>query len=169
MVVTLVLDLLRDPGQASAAFYGVIAVTLIAKVRPWRTLATIAAAAVSLGFVVHAVVGAVWPDGVAGEVESTGVFGSAIEAWVVSPGGPDGERQLGVLCSRRWRRRAHSCLGADTHDPRRPPPVPGRIRLGDRLVDEPSITRQLLLGVLLIVMMISRPHGLLGTPRVERV
>ena len=39
----------------------------------------------------------------------------------------------------------------------------------NRLVDEPSITRQLLLGVLLIVMMISRPHGLLGTPRVERV
>jgi len=39
----------------------------------------------------------------------------------------------------------------------------------NRLVDEPSITRQLLLGALLIVVMISRPQGLLGTPRVEQV
>ena len=34
VVVAVMLDLLRDPGQASAAFYGVIAVTLIAKITP---------------------------------------------------------------------------------------------------------------------------------------
>ena len=36
-----------------------------------------------------------------------------------------------------------------------------------RLSTEPSITRQLIIGVLLIVLMIVRPQGILGKPRVE--
>ena len=36
-----------------------------------------------------------------------------------------------------------------------------------RLVTEPSITRQLMIGAILIVMMIARPQGLLGQRRVE--
>ena len=36
-----------------------------------------------------------------------------------------------------------------------------------RLAAEPSITRQLMIGAILIVMMNSRPQGLLGTLRVE--
>jgi ABC-type branched-subunit amino acid transport system permease subunit len=38
-----------------------------------------------------------------------------------------------------------------------------------RLVAQPSITRQILLGAILIVMMNARPHGLLGSRRVEVV
>jgi ABC-type branched-subunit amino acid transport system permease subunit len=38
-----------------------------------------------------------------------------------------------------------------------------------RLVAEPSITRQILIGAILIVMMNARPQGLLGTRRVEVV
>jgi ABC-type branched-subunit amino acid transport system permease subunit len=37
------------------------------------------------------------------------------------------------------------------------------------LVAQPSITRQILLGVILIVMMNARPNGLLGRRRVEVV
>jgi ABC-type branched-subunit amino acid transport system permease subunit len=36
-----------------------------------------------------------------------------------------------------------------------------------RLVAEPAITRQLMIGAILIVMMNSRPQGLLGARRVE--
>ena len=36
-----------------------------------------------------------------------------------------------------------------------------------RLVSEPSITRQILIGAVLIVMMNARPQGLLGSKRVE--
>ncbi|MBA2462684.1 MAG: hypothetical protein H0V45_13115, partial [Actinobacteria bacterium] len=39
----------------------------------------------------------------------------------------------------------------------------------NRLVFEPSVTRILLLGALLIGLMIARPQGLLGTARVEIV
>jgi ABC-type branched-subunit amino acid transport system permease subunit len=39
----------------------------------------------------------------------------------------------------------------------------------NRLVVEPSITRLILIGVILIVLMNARPQGLLGTTRVEIV
>ncbi len=39
----------------------------------------------------------------------------------------------------------------------------------NRLVVEPSVTRILLLGALLVVLMSWRPQGLLGTSRVEIV
>jgi ABC-type branched-subunit amino acid transport system permease subunit len=38
-----------------------------------------------------------------------------------------------------------------------------------RLVADPSVTRQILLGAILIVMMNARPQGLLGSRRVEVV
>jgi ABC-type branched-subunit amino acid transport system permease subunit len=38
-----------------------------------------------------------------------------------------------------------------------------------RLVEQPSVTRQLLFGAALVVMMAARPQGILGTPRVEAV
>jgi ABC-type branched-subunit amino acid transport system permease subunit len=37
----------------------------------------------------------------------------------------------------------------------------------NRLIFQPSVTRQLLFGAILVAMMTRRPHGLLGTPRVE--
>jgi ABC-type branched-subunit amino acid transport system permease subunit len=37
----------------------------------------------------------------------------------------------------------------------------------NRLVSQPSVTRQILFGAILVAMMTRRPHGLLGTPRVE--
>lgn len=36
-----------------------------------------------------------------------------------------------------------------------------------RLADEPSLTRQLLFGAALVLLVIKRPHGILGRPRVE--
>jgi branched-chain amino acid transport system permease protein len=169
IVVTLVLDLLRDPAQASAAFYGLIAVTLIAKVRPWSTLAAVVGATAAVGFVIHLLVGGIWPDAVAGEVQATGVFGSAIQAWVVLPEDPTTIGNwafcalvVGVIALTRVSARTRTILLV-------PLLYLAAFVWENRLVDEPSITRQLLLGVLLIVMMLSRPHGLLGTRRVERV
>ena len=37
------------------------------------------------------------------------------------------------------------------------------------LIDEPSVTRLILFGALLVALMIVRPQGLLGTSRVEIV
>ena len=169
IVVTLVLDVLRDPNQASIAFYGVIAITLIAKVRPWKKLAAIVIATGLLGFAIHAVASAIDPSWVDGEVQSTGTLASVIESWVVLPSDPETIGNwafcalvVGVLVLVRLKGRARTIMLV-------PMLYLAAFVWENRLVAEPSITRQLLLGSLLIVMMISRPQGLLGKPRVERV
>ena len=47
-------------------FYGLILLTLVAKLRPWRRLAVVLAATVALGFAAHAIVGAISARAVAG-------------------------------------------------------------------------------------------------------
>ncbi len=169
VVVTVILDVMREPGQASAAFYGIIAITLIAKVRPWTRLAAIVVGTAALGFLVHVVAAAISSDAVAGDADRSGVLASAIKAWVVLPSDPEQIGNwafcalvLGVILLTRVRGTARTVLLV-------PLLYLAAFVWENRLVEEPSITRQLLLGTLLIVMMISRPHGLLGTPRVEQV
>ena len=169
IVVTMVLDVLRDPNQASIAFYGVIAITLIAKVRPWKKLAAIVIATGLLGVVIHLIASAISPSWVDGEVQSTGTLGSVIQSWVVLPSDPEQIGNwafcalvVGVLVLVRLKGRAQTIMLV-------PMLYLAAFVWENRLVSEPSITRQLLLGSLLIVMMISRPQGLLGKPRVERV
>jgi branched-chain amino acid transport system permease protein len=169
IVVTMVLDVLRDPNEASIAFYGVIAITLIAKVRPWKKLAAIVIATGLLGFAIHIVASAISSSWVDGEVQSTGTLASVIQSWVVLPSDPEQIGNwafcalvVGVLVLVRLKGRAQTIMLV-------PMLYLAAFVWENRLVAEPSITRQLLLGSLLIVMMISRPQGLLGTPRVERV
>jgi hypothetical protein len=169
VVVAVMLDLLRDPGQASVAFYGVIGVTLIAKIRPWKRLGAIVVGAIALGFVVNAIATTFWPGTFEGEVESTGMLGSALDSWIVVPTDP--------VTPGNW---AYCALVASVlalpfvHGRKRDALVVPTLYLGafvweTRLVGEPSITRQLLLGALLIVMMLARPQGLIGKARVERI
>lgn len=169
IVVTMVLDVLRDPNEASIAFYGVIAITLIAKVRPWKKLAAIVIATGLLGFAIHLIASAISPTWVEGEVQSTGTLASVIQSWVVLPSDPEQIGNwafcglvVGVLVLVRLKGRAQTIMLV-------PMLYLAAFVWENRLVSEPSITRQLLLGSLLIVMMISRPQGLLGKPRVERV
>ena len=169
VVVAVLLDLLRDPAQASAAFYGVIAITLIAKVRPWRRLGAIVGATVLLGFIVHEFATTLWPGAFEGEVESTGRLASVLDSWIVVP--------TESVTPGNWAYCAliACCLALPLlHGWRRDALVVPTLYLAafvweTRLVGEPSITRQLLLGALLVVMMLARPQGLIGTPRVERV
>jgi ABC-type branched-subunit amino acid transport system permease subunit len=169
VVVAVMLDLLRDPGQASAAFYGVIAVTLIAKIRPWKRLGAIVGGAVVLGFVVNAIATPIWPGTFEGEVESTGPLASFLDSWIVVPTDPVTPGNwaycaliacvLALPLLRGWRRDALVV----------PTLYLAAFVWETRLVGEPSITRQLLLGALLVVMMLARPQGLIGRARVERV
>jgi branched-chain amino acid transport system permease protein len=169
VVVAVLLDLLRDPGQASAAFYGVIAITLIAKIRPWKRLGAIVGATVLLGFAVHTVATTLWPSTFAGEVESTGRQASFLDSWIVvptesvTPGNWAYCALIACLLAlpllRCWRRDALVV----------PTLYLAAFVWETRLVGEPSITRQLLLGALLVVMMLARPQGLIGKARVERV
>jgi len=145
LVVMITWDgLLRSPVEARWVFYGMIAMTLLVRLRPWRRLANVLAA--------------------------TGVLGAA--AWAVghSIGFPSNPQVAGnwgfvlliagVIALVQVSQQARTYL------------IPPMLVLAafvweNRLVTDSSITRQLMIGAILIVMMIARPQGLFGQRRVE--
>jgi branched-chain amino acid transport system permease protein len=165
IVVGAVPEILRTPDNARYLFYGVLVATAIVVVRPWRRLGALTAAVIVFGFAVHELVALVWPDALA-EGSDEG-FGGLLDAWVVVL---DDHATLvnfafvllvaAVLALTQVRGETRTLLLVPT------------IYLAafvweNRLVTEPSVTRQLLFGAILIAMMTKRPQGLLGTPRVE--
>ena len=168
LVVMVVYDgVLRSPTDAGYIFYGLILLTLVAKLRPWRRLGIVLAATAVLGFAAHAIAGALSASAVAGGPQSTGWIADALRDWVIVPANPQTPGNYGfvllvcllialVQLTDRWR----TILLVPT------------IYLASfvwetRLIAEPSVTRQLMIGAILIVMMNARPQGLLGARRVE--
>jgi branched-chain amino acid transport system permease protein len=165
---------LRSPTQAGYIFYGVILLTLIVKLRPWRRLVGVLAATVALGFAVHAIAQAISASWVAGGPQSSGWIASALGDWVVVPANKAGvvPAQPGniliavlivllialVQVRGRWR----TILLVPTL-------YLAAVVWEWRLVSNPSITRLILLGAILVVVMNARPQGLLGSRRVEVV
>ena len=168
LVVMVIYDgLLRSPAEASLLFYGLGLLTLLVKLRPWRRLAAVLGATIALGFAAHAIAAAISSSAVATGPQSSGWLGDGLRDWVIVPANPQTAGNVGfvvlvclaialVQVKGRWR----TILLVPT------------IYLAafvweTRLVNEPSITRQLMIGAILIVMMIARPQGLLGQRRVE--
>jgi len=170
LVVEVTLDgFLRSPTQAGYVFYGLILLTLVVKLRPWRKLCAVLAATVALGFAAHAIVGAISHAAVAGGPQSSGWVADVLRGWVVVPANPKTPGNIGfvaliclivALVQLRGRRRMVLLV---------PTIYLAACVWEARLVAEPSITRQLLLGAVLIVMMNARPQGLVGSRRVEVV
>jgi branched-chain amino acid transport system permease protein len=170
LVVMVIYDgLLRSPADSGYLFYGLILLTLVVKLRPWRRLAAVLAATVALGFAVHAIAGAIWPSAVAGAPQSTGWIGSALRDWVIvpaSPAVPGNYAYVLLVCllialvqvKGRWR----TILLVPTL-------YLAAFVWETLLAAQPAVTRQLMIGAILIVMMNARPQGLLGTRRVETV
>jgi ABC-type branched-subunit amino acid transport system permease subunit len=166
-VVSVTLELLRNPSQAATLFYGLILLTLVVRVRPWRKLGAVLAALVAFGFAVHAVIGAISASAVAGHPRSGGWVGDALGSWVVVPADPKGPGNiafvvliLGLVALVQLKGTARTVLLV-------PLLYLAAFVWETRLVAEASITRQILLGAILIVMMNARPQGLLGSKRVE--
>jgi ABC-type branched-subunit amino acid transport system permease subunit len=168
LVVMIIYDgLLRSPTDSGYIFYGLILLTLLARLRPWRRLALVLAATAALGFAAHAIAAAISSSAVAGGPHSTGWVASALHDWVIVPANATVAGNWGfvvLVCllvaliqvSSGWR----TIL------------LPPTLYLASfvwetRLATEPAITRQLMIGAILIVMMNARPQGLLGSRRVE--
>jgi hypothetical protein len=136
-------------------------------------LGAVVAATVALGFALHAIADAISHSVVAGGPQSSGFIADAVRDWVIVPATSAGVPRwpgnvgfVGLVCllitlvqlRGRWR----TILLVPT------------IYLAAcvweaRLVVEPSVTRLILLGAILIVTMNARPQGLLGARRVEIV
>jgi ABC-type branched-subunit amino acid transport system permease subunit len=167
LVVSIVLDgFLRSPTQAGYIFYGVIVVTMLIKLRPWTKLAAVLGGTIAFGFAVHAIVSAFSSSAVAGNPGSTTWID---EHWAIVPANPILFGNIGFV--------ALLCLVvvlAQVKDRWRTILIVPTLYLAScvweaRLVTVPAITRLILLGAILIVMMAWRPAGLLGARRVEIV
>jgi ABC-type branched-subunit amino acid transport system permease subunit len=170
-VITVSYEILRPetPGTARVLFYLAIIVGVIAWARPYWRAATILGGTLVFGFVVHAIAGAVSDTATAGSAIEAGRLAGAIESWVVIPADPG-----------KWPEYAYVALIAAAL-------VVSQLRGWWRtlaliptlylaafvwenlLIDQPSVTRLILFGALLMTLMIVRPQGLLGTSRVEIV
>jgi branched-chain amino acid transport system permease protein len=157
------------PGTARLLFYGAVVVALALALRAWTRIAVVFVSTLVLGFVVHAIVASQWPSWTHGAVESGGFLGGAIKSWVLIPtgGGRIPEYAyvaligavIAVVRLRGWLRLAVLApvlyLAAFVWE--------------NLLIQQPAVTRLVLFGALLIVIMQVRPQGLMGTARVEIV
>jgi ABC-type branched-subunit amino acid transport system permease subunit len=170
LVVSITLEFLRNPTEAGYVFYGIILATLIARMRPWRKLGAVLAAIVAFGFAAHAIVKAISDTAVAGGAHSGGWLGDVLKHWVIVPANP---KSFGNICFVLLICALIGLVQLKDQRVRTALLVPvvylAACVWEARLVVEPSITRQILIGAILIVMMNARPQGLLGQRRVEVV
>jgi ABC-type branched-subunit amino acid transport system permease subunit len=165
IVVNVTLEVLRTPGHATWVFYGLVVITIAARVRPRRWAATVLGGLVGLGFAVHAIVAAEWPSWAQ---RPTGAAGTLLRHWILVVG--PNQAKVGnyafillvvaviALLELKGRARTLALI---------PLAYLAAFAWENRLVVEPSVTRLIFLGVLLILLMNARPQGLLGTARVE--
>jgi branched-chain amino acid transport system permease protein len=181
VVVNVLLEVLRTPDHARWVFYAAALLGLLAKLRPWRLLGAVLAGLVVFGVVVNQIVGAVWPRGVQGpiaigptEYTTHGFFAGAIRHWLVLPAHTYTENDfrignysfviviaLVLACTvvKGWKRWALLV----------PTLWLAAFLWENVLIEQAPTTRPLLLGVILIVLMATRPAGLFGQQRVEIV
>jgi branched-chain amino acid transport system permease protein len=169
LVVTIGEQMLSSPNDAGYLFYGLILVVLVLRIRPWRNLAAVLAGVIALGFAAHALAGAISSAAVAGAPGSGGWIGSAVRDYVIVPASPATYGNIlyvVLICA--------LVVIVRLHGIRRLLAVVPTVYIAAccweaRLIVNPSITTQIMIGAILIVTMAARPQGLLGTRRVETV
>jgi branched-chain amino acid transport system permease protein len=169
IVINLSLELLRDPDDASLAFFGALVVVTLLTMRPFVRWAALAAGTIVFGLVAHFVVERAWPEGVAGQSAGQTRVDGWVEGWAIIPSDPQTWNRVmyivliaGVLALtvvRGWWRLA---LAA--------PVLYLAISIWESaMLPQPSVARYLLIGAMLVGLMAARPQGLLGQQRVEIV
>ena len=170
IALNVTLEVLRTPSHAALIFYGVIVVLILSKVRPRAIAAAVLAATIGFGFAARSVATALWDGASGGAVAGTGWLESAVSHWMVLPANPVQVSNYGyvvlvaaLLIVSRLRRpliRAAALV---------PTLWLAAFVWENLLVVQVSITRLILLGALLVVLMIQRPQGILGTTHVQSV
>ena len=169
LVVTIAENMLSSPTDAAYLFYGLIIIALIAKVRPWRRLGFVVAGVIAFGYATHAIVGAIAPVATAGSPGSPGWIGSVMNGFVIVPKNPTNVGNafylgliVGLVAIVRLRGIKQLIAVIITV-------YVAACCWESRLIVNPAITTQIMLGAILIVTMAARPYGLLGKHRVETV
>jgi ABC-type branched-subunit amino acid transport system permease subunit len=178
VLVNASLEALTTPENASQLFYGALVVGVATVLRPWWRAAAVLAATVVFGLVVHEVAEQVRPS----LVDGTSVGGARIDDlvsyWVLLPenivtgdglpaGAPARLMYLGLIAVvlaltlvRDARVRTALLV----------PTVYFACCVWENiLLPQPSVSRFILIGAMLVALMAARPEGLFGKQRVEIV
>jgi branched-chain amino acid transport system permease protein len=170
VTIGVTLEILRDADWGRVIFYLLLLTGVLVVVRRWRYVPWVVGAVVVLGVLLVQFVGEVWPRGVArAPLAADGPLGSLVDKWVLLPDRPGTIGSvafvvlvLGVLAltlAHGWVRIAGAV----------PLVYLGVFVWENKLIFQPSMTRFLLVGALLVFVMNLRPQGLMGTARVEIV
>jgi ABC-type branched-subunit amino acid transport system permease subunit len=160
-------EILRNPGTAGWLFYVGLIALLIVVLKGWPRIVAVAAGLVAFGYLVRGIALTIWDESILGEANNT-FISRLVDDWVLILG----EHQdvvtnyafvlavaglLGVIATKGWWK-----VGLLI-----PTVYLGILVWENKLALQPSVTRQLLFGGVLVVMMATRPQGLLGIRRVE--
>jgi ABC-type branched-subunit amino acid transport system permease subunit len=170
VIVSVLLEALRDPGDARGLFYVLIVLALVGVFRAsWRLLVVLGGTIV-LGMAAHLVAGAIDDSWTAGPAEETGRLAEWASDWVIVPAtladwvAPVTYIALVALALvltlvHSWTRIALLV----------PTLYLAAFVWENVMLPQPESARFIVLGALLVAMMIARPQGLLGEKRVEIV
>ena len=170
VIVSVLLEALRDPGDARGMFYLVLVLALVGAFRASVRLAVVLGGTVLFGIVARLVAGAIDERWTAGPVDETGRLADWAADWVIVPSqlaawvGPVTYISLvalllGLMLVRGWARIALLV----------PTLYLASFVWENVMLPQPESSRYIVLGALLVAMMIARPQGLLGEKRVEIV
>ena len=170
VVVSVLLELLRDPGNARLIFYAFGLLAIVIAFGRSRKLATLIAGTLVFGFIVHAIAGALHHSWTSGHEQSPSGTADLLTHWVVVPTSlaqwvaPVSYIGLiGVVL-------VLTLLRGLLRDLLLVPTIYLAAFVWENvLLPHPETTRYIVLGALLITLMILRPNGLFGERRVEIV
>ena len=170
VTIGITLEVLRGAEWGRVVFYLLLLTGALVMVRQWRYLLWVVGAVLVFGVLSVQVVGDVWPRGVARPpLAVDGPLGGFVDNWVLLPEQPGTIGSvafvvlvlgvLGLTLAPTWVRIAGAV----------PLMYLGVFVWENKLIFQPSVTRFLLVGALLVFVMNLRPQGLMGTARVEIV
>lgn len=160
-------EILRNQSAAGWLFYFGLAALLVAMLKKRAHIATVLAGVVAFGYAIRFAALAIWDETILGTANDNFLSG-VVDGWILILGPAQDVAAniafviaiiavLIVTVTQGWARTAV---------------LVGTVYLAiflweNKLALQPSVTRQLLFGGVLVVMMVVRPQGLLGTRRVE--
>ena len=168
ILISVLLEVLRDPGDSRGLFYLLVLLGLVGAFRLSRQLAVVLGATVALGFVVRAVAGTIddrWTAGVGG---GGGRLAGWASDWVIVPTQLAGwiapVTYVGLIALVLMLTLLHGWVRIAVLVPTL---YLAAFVWENVMLAKPEPTRYVVLGAILVGVMVIRPNGLLGERRVE--
>lgn len=167
LIMIVLPEILRFPDYSNWLFFIVIIVSVVTTLKSWKLITAVFAGTIAVGFIANGIFLALGVPYLTTSEWAEGALAPILGAWVFMPedrilyGNIAFVLLVAALAWMTTRNRRTRIIA-----------LPFVLWLAVftwevRLLLEPSVTRQLLIGALLIVLMAARPQGLFGKPRVE--